>query len=119
MSLAKIQTGDSVKVSSGNYKGLVGVVSQVFKKINPNGTISTRASISTVPGITKFKKSTTYLGEKIPGSMKNVSRKIDVSNLSLITDGQISKIKVEVIDGKKVRVYKKTNLQVIKEKIEK
>jgi large subunit ribosomal protein L24 len=114
MSLAKIQTGDSVKVSSGNYKGLVGVVSKVFKKINPNGTISTRASISTVPGI-----STTYLGEKIPGSMKNVSRKIDVSNLSLITDGQISKIKVEVIDGKKVRVYKKTNLQVIKEKIEK
>lgn len=123
MAKAKIQTGDTVKIISGNYKGLTGQVLKIVKKDNGK-TIKTRASVSTVEGINKYRKSFKYNGQAYPGSVYKVPRMVDISNLSHLTaDGQLSKvlIKTDEKTGKKIRVLQKTGteikpVKVIKEK---
>jgi large subunit ribosomal protein L24 len=119
MSIAKIQTGDQVKVISGNYKGTTGQVIKVVKKVLPNGKIRIRASVNSIPKIVKYRKSNVVQGQKYAGLMSQVDRTVDISNLSLVTsDFKVSKSKVVVDDsGKKTRVLKKTGESVTSQKI--
>ncbi|GEM_PF-1016757 len=113
MSIAKIQKGDRVKVIAGNYKGTVGIVSKVINKKLPKGGVKTRVAISELPKIVDYRRSMKMY--KIPGEMRLKDRLIDVSNVQLVTDdGQVSRVAIEVIEGKKVRVYKKTGQKVEK-----
>ena len=119
MSTAKIQTGDTVQVISGNYRGTVGVVTKVIITKARNGLTMKRASVSTVPKIAKYRKSQSVQGTAYPGQKFDIDRTIDLSNLNLFTGLTISKSKIELKDGKKVRVYKKTSETVTKEKVAK
>jgi large subunit ribosomal protein L24 len=117
MAKSKIQTGDTVKIISGNYKKTVGQVLAIIKKNNGKVT-KTRASISTVPGIAKYRRSFKYNGQEYPGMMYQVPRLIDTSNLSHITaDNKLSKVKIQSKEGKKVRVLKKNDSEIISVKV--
>jgi len=107
MAIAKIQKGDSVKVISGSYKGTVGQVLKIFKKKNAQGKVtSLRATVSNLPKIVKYQKANR--AANLPGSQNEIDRKIQVSNLSLVTsNNEVSRVKIEEKDGKKVRVLKK------------
>jgi large subunit ribosomal protein L24 len=112
MAKARIQTGDTVKIIAGNYRGIVGQILAVVKKKSGKLT-KLRASISTVPGIAKYRRSFKYNGQSYPGMMYQVPRLIDVSNLSqLTTEGQLSKVAIKIEENKKVRVLKKTGTVV-------
>jgi large subunit ribosomal protein L24 len=119
MSIAKIQSGDSVKVISGNYKGITGEVLKVIKVIAANGKIKTRASISSIPKIAKYRKSSTFQGQKYPGLKTETDRFVDTSNLTLLSpEGKASKVKIIIADnGKKTRVLKKNNQTVLNMKL--
>lgn len=120
MSIAKIQKGDNIQVIAGNYKGTKGVVTKIINKKNKVGKlISSRATVSTVPKIVKYRAKQRQNGEVFPGAKLETDRTINVSNLQLITEsGLVSRSKVEIKDGKKVRVYKKDNQVVTKVKVE-
>jgi large subunit ribosomal protein L24 len=118
MSTAKIQSGDSVRIIAGNYRGTVGRVTKVVRVTLPNGKARVRASVDAVAKIVKYRKSQTFQGQNYPGSMGQVNRLIDISNISLIDiDDKISKVKVVVDGKKKVRQYKTTSTAVKREKI--
>ena len=119
MAKSKIQSGDNIKIISGGYKGTLGQVLNIVKK-GQGKFEKIRASISTVPGITKYKRSFKYQGQDYPGSMYSVPRLIDLSNLTLLTDkGEISKVLVKEVEGKRVRTLKKTGEVVTKIKLAK
>lgn len=120
MSIAKIQRGDNIQVIAGNYKGTKGVVTKIINKKNRKGVlISSRATVSTVPKIVKYRAKQRQNGEVYPGAKLETDRTINVSNLQLITpDGEVSRVKIEVQDGKKLRVYKKNSQVVEKVKAE-
>jgi large subunit ribosomal protein L24 len=122
MAKARIQSGDTIKITSGNYKGTIGQVLKIVKKSDGKRTFL-RASISSVPGINKYKKSFKYNGQSYPGSVYQVPRLIDTSNLSHLTaDNKVSKVQITTDEsGKKVRTLKKTgktieNVRLVKEK---
>lgn len=116
MSISKIQTGDKVKVISGKYRGTIGVVTSVNKHRISKHVFTRRISVTNIPQIVKYRKSVNYQGEFYPGSQSYIDRTLDISNVSLITeDSVVSKSKIEVTDGKKVRVLKKNQKPVIKE----
>jgi large subunit ribosomal protein L24 len=119
MATAKIQTGDKVKVITGKYKNTIGQVLKVEKTQTSKG-LRIRASVSGVPQIIKFRKAFTYNGESFPGSQYMVDRLIDISNLRIVTtDGQTTGVRVELRNGKKVRVMKKTGEVVVNKKVPK
>jgi ribosomal protein L24 len=104
MSIAKIQTGDTVKVIAGNYKGLIGQVIKVVKVNAKYGNkVNTRVAVSTVPKISKFRKAQTHQGQEYPGSITAVDRLIDISNVASWNGTTTSRVRIAVIDGKKVR----------------
>lgn len=119
MSIAKIQTGDQVKVISGNYKGTTGQVIKVLKKVLRNGKVRVRASVSSIPKIVKYRKSSIVQGQKYAGMMSQVDRTVDISNLSLVTsDLKVSKTKIRIDDtGKKIRLLKKNDELVVSQKV--
>jgi large subunit ribosomal protein L24 len=113
MSISRIQSGDNVKIISGKYKNTIGIVTKVVKLLN--GKI--RVAVAGVEKIAKFQKANRQYG--MPGSISQVDRMIDVSNVSLLDDkGNISKVKIELKDSKKTRVYKTTGKPVVKVKSE-
>lgn len=119
MAISKIQTGYRVKVISGKYKNTVGIVTKKFSKILKNGKLSTRVSLNTIEKIVKYRKSMNFQGESYPGEKLSVDRTIDISNVQLVTPENIlSRSKVQIKDGKKTRVYVKTNTPILKEKQE-
>lgn len=119
MSVSKIQTGDKVKIIAGKYKNTTGTVTQVRTK-TVRGLIKKRVAVSSVPKINKFRKAFTFQGESYPGSVTLVPRFIDISNVSLIDEnGKVTKSKVVLKDGKKIRVYKSTQSPVLQERIQK
>jgi large subunit ribosomal protein L24 len=116
MSIAKIQTGDLVKVIAGKFKGSTGNVLSIIKKDYYGGKVRKFVTVSGVDKIVKFRKKINYEGQQMPGQLLQKDRKIDVSNVSLVDDkGTISKSKVEILDGKKQRIYKKTGKTVLKD----
>ena len=105
MSIAKIQTGDTVKVIAGNYKGLVGQVIKVVKINAKYGNkVATRVAVSTVPKISKFRKAQTHQGQEYPGSITAVDRLIDISNVAYWNGNNTSRVRIAISEsGKKVR----------------
>jgi len=118
MSISKIQTGDKVKVISGKYKGTIGVVTTVNKHRISKYVFTKRITVTNIPQIVKYRKAVNYQGESYPGSQTYIDRTLDISNVSLITEkNEISKSKIDIIEGKKVRILKKDSTPVIREKI--
>jgi len=111
MSIRKIQTGDKVKVISGKYKGTLGQVVKVVSKERPGKLPQLRAVVTNIPKIAKFRKKNAAYNQ--PGQQLEIDRMLDLSNLSLVTsDGKVSKVKIELKDGKKVRVLKKNSQEL-------
>lgn len=122
MAKAIIQTGDTVKLIAGAFKGTVGQVLGIVKKTTSKNTVKTRASVAGVPGLTKFRRAFKYNGQSYPGSMYTVPRMIDVSNLSHTTAaGVISKVAIvkDATTGKRIRTLKKTSTPIVSAKVEK
>jgi large subunit ribosomal protein L24 len=106
MSIAKIQSGDQVKIISGAYKGLTGQVVKVFK-VRRGNHIQTKAFVSGLPKLTKYRRA--LPAYNLSGEMITVDRPIDISNLSLMNDkGELSKVRIGSDNqGRKIRVLKK------------
>lgn len=116
MSIAKIQTGDKVKIISGKFKGNTGTVLSVVKKVYITGKIRKFVTVSGVEKIAKFRKKMTYDGQQYPGQLLQKDRKIDITNVMLVDEkNQVTRSKVEFIDDKKQRVYKTTKTTVVKD----
>jgi large subunit ribosomal protein L24 len=112
MAIAKIQAGDNVMVIAGNYKGTEGVITKVIKTTKGKKSI-TRVVVSSLPTIVKYQKSNVLA--QMPGSMNQVFRTINISNVMLSSDGKISRSKIVIgNDGKKSREYLKTGKTVVK-----
>ena len=91
------------------------MVTKLVNSKNSRGVTKSRAAVSNVPKIAKYRISSTYQGQKYPGMQTETDRLIDVSNLSLLTSkGQLSKVKIIFTDNKKLRFIKKDNTKVVK-----
>ena len=124
MSIAKIQSGDTVKVIAGNFKGTVGLVTKVIHKEYPKGKnksiIKTRAAVDSIKKITKYRKSTVYQGQKYAGSMNQIDRFVDISNLMVLDEsGKPARVKIVEKEGKKVRTFQTTGTPLVKKIIPK
>lgn len=123
MATGKIQSGDKVLITAGNYKGTQGVVTKVLKIIKykeGKSYIIKRAEVSSVPTIVKYRRAVTYNGKDYPGTQTFVNRKLSISNLSLVTESGVpSKVSIKIEDGKKQRYLKKDDTLVVREKLTK
>lgn len=119
--MKKIQSGDLVKVVSGAHKGHVGTITKVYNKKDPktNKISSVRVSVSGLKKIQKFRKSFTLQGQKYPGQIFDIDRRIDISNVMLVTsNNKVSRVKIQIDEsGKKSRVLIKTGDTVQKNKV--
>ncbi|MGD9886453.1 MAG: 50S ribosomal protein L24 [Bacilli bacterium] len=95
-----IKKGDTVKIIAGNSKGKTGKVLNVFPKENK----------VVVEGIAVVSRHTKPSNAHPDGGIIKKEAAIDASNVQIFdTKGNVSsKIAHKVIDGKKVRVAKKT-----------
>ena len=93
----KIKKNDTVIILSGDEKGKTGVV----KKALP------RESKVVVEGLNMVKRHTKP-SKTTPGGIVSKEAAIHVSNVALVKDGKATKIGYKVVDGKKVRVARKT-----------
>lgn len=97
-----VKVGDTVKVISGDEKGNTGKVVKTFP-------LEQRVIVE---GLNKVKKHIRATNERAGGIIEKEAS-LHVSNLMLVdAEGVASKVKMEIQDGKKVRISKKTN-QVI------
>lgn len=96
----KIKSGDEVIVVSGKYKGTTGKVSKAFPKVN-------KVVIEGVNLRTKHQKPTAGNSE---GKKVEIYAPIDVSNVMILDpkEKKPTRIGYKVVDGKKVRVTKKS-----------
>ena len=93
----KIKKNDTVIVLSGDEKGKTGVVKQALP----------RESKVVVEGLNMVKRHTKP-SQTNPGGIVSKEAAIHVSNVALVKDGKATKIGYKVVDGKKVRVARKT-----------
>ena len=95
-----IKKGDTVKVISGDHKGETGVVKEVLVK-------EQRVIIE---GVNKVSRHTRPNNANPDGGIIQKEAPIAVSNVMLFDTkaGEASKIGYKVVDGKKVRYFKKT-----------
>ncbi|WCL82812.1 50S ribosomal protein L24 [Saprospira sp. CCB-QB6] len=94
-----VKVGDTVKVISGDEKGNTGKVVKTFP-------LEQRALVE---GLNKVKKHIRATNERAGGIIEKEAS-IHVSNLMLVdAEGVASKVKMEIQDGKKVRISKKSN----------
>lgn len=96
----KIKSGDEVIVVSGKYKGTTGKVSKAFPKVN-------KVVIEGVNLRTKHQKPTAGNPE---GKKVEIYAPINVSNVMILDpkEKKPTRIGYKVVDGKKVRVTKKS-----------
>ena len=101
----KIKTGDTVKVISGHYKGLVGEVKAVSPKTNK----------VIVEGVNLMKKTLKPTQQNPDGGIVEREAPIDASNVVLFDEKAKSTVKVghKVNDkGVRVRYNKKTGKEI-------
>ncbi|NJK71577.1 MAG: hypothetical protein HC932_05020 [Thermales bacterium] len=115
MSVAKIQKGDNVVITTGMFKGHQGVVTKVVKILRRNGLIQTKVSVSEVKQLVDYKKSNRQY--HVPGQKGLKDRLIDASNVSMVDEkGKITKVKIELDDnGKKSRIFKSTSKKIVRQ----
>jgi len=113
MSIAKIKKGDQVKVIAGQFRGSEGQILDVItNKKNPN-KVQMYFVVSGIKQITKYKKANIQFN--IPGEKLSISRKIHSSNIQLLVDNTVSRVKrvkADDSDKKFVRIYTKNNKPV-------
>ena len=93
----KIKKNDTVIVLSGDDKGKTGVVKQAMPKENK----------VIVEGINMVKRHTKP-SQTNPGGIISKEAAINASNVAIVHDGKATKVGYKVVDGKKVRVARKT-----------
>ncbi len=96
----KLKKGDKVKIIAGADKGKVGTIQKVFPKVN-------RVVVDGVHTVKKHQKPSQSNPE---GQIIEMYAPVDASNVALYDEKAKTTIKVgyKVVDGKKVRVNKKT-----------
>ena len=98
-----IKTGDNVLIIAGDHKGEKGNVVKVFPSENK----------AIVEGFNKVKRHVKPSAQ-VPGGIVEKEAPIHISNLMLLdANNEASRISRQVVDGKKVRVSKKTK-EIIK-----
>lgn len=96
----KIKTGDIVKVLTGEDKGAEG---KVIKVIYDKDKVL-------VESVNMIKKHLKPNAENPQGGIMEKEAPIHISNVALVDkQGNPTKVRFEIRDGKKVRVSKKTN----------
>ena len=100
----KLKRGDKVIVIAGADKNKVGTIQKVFPKLN-------RVVIDGVNTVKKHQKPKQNNPE---GSIVDMYAPVDASNVALYDEKTKKAIKVgyKVVDGKKVRVNKKTGTEI-------
>jgi large subunit ribosomal protein L24 len=93
----KIKKNDTVIILSGDDKGKTGVV----KKALP------RESKVVVEGLNMVKRHTKP-SQTTPGGIISKEAAIHVSNVAIVKEGKATKVGYKTVDGKKVRVARKT-----------
>lgn len=103
MNKLKLKIGDKVKVMLGKDKGRDGTIEKTFAK--------TRRVL--VSGINIYKKHVKTVGDQ-KGGIFEISRPLDVSKIMLVCPKckKETRVGVNVIDGKKVRICKKCGREV-------
>lgn len=101
-----IKKGDQVIVISGEYKGSTGTVQKAFPKIN-------KVIIEGVNVRKKHRKPSQGTPE---GSIVDMYAPIDASNVAILDPktNKATRVGYQVVDGKKVRVAKKSNTVIDK-----
>ena len=93
----KIKKNDTVIVISGDDKGKTGVVKQAMPK---EGKVI-------VEGVNMVKRHTKP-SQNNAGGIVTKEAAIHVSNVALVSNGKATKVGYKTVDGKKVRVARKT-----------
>ena len=93
----KIKKGDQVVILSGDDKGKTGEVLQAMPKENK----------VVVRGINMVKRHTKP-SQTNPGGIVTKEAPINASNVAFAKDGKATKVGYKNVDGKKVRVARKT-----------
>ncbi len=98
MSAMKIKKGDLVRVITGKDKDKEGKVMSVNAK---NNTVL-------VEGVNMVSKHTKPNVQNQTGGIVSQEAPINISNVMLVVDGQITRVGFKIEDGKKMRVAKAT-----------
>ena len=93
----KIKKGDQVVILSGDDKGKTGEVLRAMPKENK----------VVVQGVNLVKRHTKP-SQTNPGGIVTKEAPINVSNVAFVKDGKPTKVGYKNVDGKKVRVARKT-----------
>ena len=101
-----IKKGDQVIVISGEYKGSTGTVQKAFPKINK----------VIIEGVNVRKKHRKPSQGNPEGSIVDMYAPIDASNVAILDPktNNATRVGYQVVDGKKVRVAKKSNTVIDK-----
>ncbi len=104
MSGLKIKKGDRVLVLSGKDKGKEGVVERALPA---DGKV-------VVKGVNTAKRHQKSRSATESGGIKEIDKPIPVSNVAVISpgDGKPTRVGYKVVDGKKVRVCKRTGEEI-------
>ena len=101
-----LKKGDQVIVISGEYKGSTGTVQKAFPKINK----------VIIEGVNVRKKHRKPSQGNPEGSIVDMYAPIDASNVAILDpkNNKATRVGYQVVDGKKVRVAKKSNTVIDK-----
>jgi len=99
MAKLKLKTGDNVRVIAGDQKGKEGKITRVF--LDKNRAI--------VEGVNMVSKHTKPSAQSPQGGIVKKEASLNVSNLALLEDGNVTKVGYRLEDGKKVRFSKKSD----------
>ncbi|MCX6780933.1 MAG: 50S ribosomal protein L24 [Candidatus Magasanikbacteria bacterium] len=99
----KIKTGDTVMVTAGKDKGKIGKILQVFPEKN-------RVVVEGANFMKKHIKARGGKGGETKGQILELSAPMHISNVMLVdpSTNKPTRVKLEMRDGKKVRVAKKS-----------
>lgn len=100
----KIRANDTVVVISGEFKGTVGKVSQVFPKTHK----------VIVEGVNERKKHVKPNQNNSEGRIMTIYAPIDISNVALVDEktNKAGRVGFKEVDGKKVRVVKSSKIKL-------
>jgi large subunit ribosomal protein L24 len=99
MAKLKLKKGDSVKVITGNNKGLTGEILKVLME----------DSKVIVAGVNKVKKHTKPSSKNPQGGIVEIEAAIQISNVMLVDGDTPSRVGRKLVDGKIKRFAKKTD----------
>jgi large subunit ribosomal protein L24 len=102
MAASKIKIGDTVKVIAGKDLGKEGKVTAIDRE---NHKV-------VVEGVNKVTKHNKPSAQNQEGGITEKEAALDISNVMLVVDGKATRVGIKVVDGKKVRVAKKTGKEI-------